>query len=171
MSAEDENNVKLHIQELLNGHHSSIGLEIDGELQGTRKNDQYIYNYIPKGRANHGETFRLIFEEKIDMLVDTDKSIEEKFVTVDNICLPWTRASGGSLPVGWTFHIKASDITDEDTMIEVHRDDSSDCLKILATVQEVDIVAYGSDNKMLEIKLDERPPVAISLFTVVKNLD
>ena len=88
MSAEDENNVKLHIQELLNGHHSSIGLEIDGELQGTRKNDQYIYNYIPKGRANHGETFRLIFEEKIDMLVDTDKSIEEKFVTVDNICLP-----------------------------------------------------------------------------------
>ena len=175
MSVEDGNNIKRQITEHLNHAHSLVALDIDdGELRGTRHNDQYTYDYIPTGTANHGETVRFIFKEKIDMLVDTAESITEKFVSIDSICLPWTRDGfGRPLPAGWNFLVKASNLSseDEDASVEFNRDDDSDRLRISITAREVDIVAYGSDNNMLQITPDDSPPAAINLILMVRNLD
>ena len=175
MSAEDENKFKGQITQWLGSGHFFVALGIDnGELHGTRQNDQYFYDYIPKEKANHGETVRFIFKEKIDMLVDTAESITEKFATIGSICLPWTRdAYDKPLPAGWTFLIKASNISSEDdaASVEFNRDDDSDRLRIFVGMRKLDIAAYGSDNKMLQITPDDPQPVMITLILAVKNLD
>lgn len=180
MSATQVNDLKLQLEECLVGHCSFIALSLkEGKFEGRRQNGQYVYEYVPKAGANSSEVVRVIFKEKVDLKsIDTAESAQEKFVRVDSVYLPLTdNESNRPLPVGWSFFVKTPDSTSEEPSPSVefitNDDDDKESIpfQMIITLPTVDIVAYGSDNRMVPIKLDSPTPAIVALLMLMTNLD